>query len=819
MQLEMFDGTSGGGRVTDVALHEAARVRYLNYALSVITSRALPDVRDGLKPVQRRILYAMLHNLQLRPEGRYRKSAAVVGEVMAKYHPHGDTAIYDAMVRMAQDFSLRYPLVDGQGNFGSLDGDRAAAMRYTECKLRHLAMELLSELKRETVPMRPNYDGTLEEPVVLPAQVPNLLINGVTGIAVGMATNIPPHHLGEVIGALVHLIDAPEATNDDLCQFVRGPDFPTGGTLLTSPAEIKRIYETGEGAVRMRGEWITETIDKKPHVIITSIPYNVIKSDLISDIADHIAGGKVPQLVDIRDESTDDVRIVCELKKGADPEVAMVYLYKHTALQSAFHVNMTVLCPTDNPEVGAPAKLGLKEVLRHFLDFRYEVVVKRLEHELRELMARIHILEGFEKVFDALDEAIAIIRSSDDKADASERLRARFVLSEIQAEAILETRLHRLARMEILAIREELAEKRIEAARIQQLLDSPKRLWQLIQNELKSIGEAYKDERRTSITGAPEVKVFDPNAYIVDEPCSVIVTRDGWIKRQKSFTQVESIRIREGDEVGWIYETSTRKTLTFFTNLGSAYTLRVDDVLATTGYGEPVQKTFQFADGERIVGVLVHDPTHLPEPLPDPISTTPAEEDAEAPDEGENEELEGGIDPTAGPRAVAVTRGGKCLRFALGPFAEPSTRAGRKYARLQKKLKDDAVLAVYASAGDERVCLLTDESRALVFPAHAVKLLRGAGMGVTALKIQGEDRVTVFQLARTLDEGIQATTSRGREVVVCEREYKNGSRGGKGIQIMKVGSVTPKPVGPQVYRRPAEPRPEDGKTSDPADVQ
>ncbi|HJY79891.1 MAG TPA: DNA gyrase subunit A, partial [Candidatus Binatia bacterium] len=374
-------------------LGNEAEERYLNYALSVITSRALPDVRDGLKPVQRRLLYAMFQNLRLGGDARPRKSAAVVGEVLGKYHPHGDQAAYEAMVRMAQPFSLRYPLVHGEGNFGSLDGDSAAAMRYTEAKLAPLTDELFRDLRGQTVPFRPNYDATIEEPVVLPAAIPQLLLNGSSGIAVGMATNIPPHNFSEVISALVAMVDDPDITTANLLKYIKGPDFPTGGELLTSKRELREIYESGQGAVKLRGEWQVESLPRgKRQVVITSLPYTVNKAQLVEKIAELVGGRKIPQVVDVRDESTDEVRIVLELKSDASDELAMAYLCKHTSLQTSFPVNLTCLVPTANPLVGQPAKLTLRDLCRHFLDFRLAVVTKRLEHELGELEARLHIL-------------------------------------------------------------------------------------------------------------------------------------------------------------------------------------------------------------------------------------------------------------------------------------------------------------------------------------------------------------------------------------------------------------------------------------------
>src|ERR687895_95428 len=459
-----------GGFLDAVALHEAAQTRYLNYALSVITSRALPDVRDGLKPVQRRILYTMWQQ-NLTADAKHRKCAKVVGDVMGTYHPHGDGALYETLVRMAQSFSLRYPLVDGSGNFGSLDGDPAAAMRYTECRLTRISDELLAEIEQDTVNYRPNYDGTKTEPVVLPARLPNLLINGATGIAVGMATNIPPHNLGEVCTALIKLLDNDELGNAQLSRYIKGPDFPTGGQILNSPDEIKAIYKTGTGSIRLRGTWdIGDETRSTKTIHIDSIPYSVDKSQLVAQIGEVIERRKLPQLVDVKDVSTEDVRIAVEMKRDADEKMVMAYLYRHTPLQITFPVNLTCLIPTENAEVGRPERLDLKQILWHFLHFRLEVVTNRLGHELEALKKRIHVLEGFEKVFDALDEIIRIIRKSDGKADAAERIIKRFTLDAEQADAILELKLYRLARLEILVIQNELADKRKRARQISGLL-------------------------------------------------------------------------------------------------------------------------------------------------------------------------------------------------------------------------------------------------------------------------------------------------------------------------------------------------------------
>src|SRR5437867_9280274 len=505
--------SGGAGTTEPVALHEAAQSRYLNYALSVITARALPDVRDGLKPVQRRILYTMWQQ-NLTADVKHRKCAKVVGDVMGSFHPHGDAALYETLVRMAQSFSLRYPLVDGSGNFGSLDGDSAAAMRYTECRLARISDEMLIEIEQTTVPFRPNYDGTKTEPVVLPARLPNLLVNGTTGIAVGMATNVPPHNLGEVATALVKLLDNEDMGNAQLCRYIKGPDFPTGGQILNPPEELKQIYKTGSGSIRLRGTWDIgpETRSTKT-IYIDSIPYTVNKAQLVEGIGQIAESRKLPQLVDVKDLSTEDVRIAIEMKKDADEKMVMAYLFKHTSLQINFAVNLTCLIPTENLEVGRPERLDLKSILWHFLHFRLEVVTKRLEHELAALKKRIHILEGFETVFDALDEIIKIVRKSDGKADAAEKLMARFELDADQTDAILELKIYRLARLEILVIRQELEDKRKRARQIGALLKDEDSRWKLVRSELEDVqkkyGDAKIDKRRTSIasdTDEPEYK-------------------------------------------------------------------------------------------------------------------------------------------------------------------------------------------------------------------------------------------------------------------------------------------------------------------------
>ena len=792
-------GSGGDDPPSDgrIGLLRAARERYLNYALSVITSRALPDVRDGMKPVQRRIVYAMYKNLRLTHQARFRKSAAVVGEVMARFHPHGDQSIYDAMVRMAQPFSLRTPLVDGHGNFGSLDGDPPAAMRYTEARLQAVAEELVSEIDKDTVPFRANYDGTTPEPIVLPARIPQLLVNGSTGIAVGMATNIPPHNLREVCRAAVALIDSPGLTATQLLELelIEGPDFPVGGEVLNSAEELASIYETGRGSIRLRGTWELEKAYRKRQIVLKSVPYGVNKAQLIERIGEAIRTGKVPQLVDIRDESTDAIRVICELKRGADPEVAMAFLYKSTPLEGNFHVNLTVLVPTDNPEVGAPARVSLVQMLRHFLDFRRDVVRRRFEFDLARLLKRIHILEGYAIVFDALDEAIALIRSSPGKRGAAARLAARFPLDDEQIEAILELKLYRLAALEIEKVREELARLREEADHIEGILGDEHALWGVVRTELLEVAETHGDDRRTTIAGPKPVVRFDPEAYILDEDHWVIVTRAGWIKRQKNFSAIGAVRVREGDAPKIAFRASTRSTVAFFGDTGKCYVLRVADVPLTTGYGEPIQRHFALADGEHIVAAVSVDERHLPDY--EPTWQVPASEEVE--DAPEVEGDEGGEEAppedvpmttlSVGPVAVAITRMGKGLLFPLKNHADVSTKNGRKYCSLQRKKADRVIGVQLLGSDDDCVCLASEQGRVTVFRALSLKLLRASGRGVNALKLQGKDGVLGFTLSPKRSRGLIVETTNGRAVHVTERKYGVTKRGGKGSVVIKRGGL------------------------------
>ena len=745
-----------------VPLHEAAQTRYLNYALSVITSRALPDVRDGLKPVQRRILYTMWQQ-NLTADARHRKCAKVVGDVMGNYHPHGDLALYETLVRMAQSFSLRYPLVDGSGNFGSLDGDSAAAMRYTECRLARISDEMLLEIDQDTVAWRPNYDGTRTEPVVLPARLPNLLINGATGIAVGMATNIPPHNLSEVCTALIKLLDNPDLSTLQLCRWVKAPDFPTGGQILNSADELKEIYRTGSGTIRLRSTWEEGPTTRGSQTLyVTSIPYTVNKSALVERIAEVVLSRKLPPLVDIKDVSTDDVRIALELKRDADPQLVMAYLFKNTPLQTNVIVNLTCLIPTENVEVGRPERLDLKSILWHFLHFRLDVVTRRLEHELEALSRRIHVLEGFEKVFDALDEIIRIIRKSEGKADSAEKIMARFDLDADQADAILELKLYRLARLEILVIQNELADKRKRAKQIAGLLQDEEARWKVVRDELQAIEQKYGkgDTRRTLIETVEDV-TFSEDDFIVEEDNVVIVSRDGWVKRQKEVRDLATTRLREGDSVLAVLPGSTRASVAFFSNFGAAYTARIIDVPASTGYGEPVQKLFKLRDGEKVIAALSLDPRQAGH-----ITT---KKEGEAP-------------PV---HALAVTSDGYALRFSLEGFVEPSTRSGRRFARPSEGVE---VMGVEKITGRETVIVATQQARAILCPAEEVNYLSGPGKGVILIKLQaGEDRVLGFMASKGERDLMRVETSRGAEQTISTAKYEVTGRGGKGRELLQRG--------------------------------
>ena len=783
----LFDEIENVG-VESVPLRQAAQSRYLNYSLSVITSRALPDVRDGMKPVQRRILYTT-RQLSLDHNAKHRKSAKVVGDAMANYHPHGDSSIYDALVRMAQPFSLRMPLIDGSGNFGSIDGDNAAAMRYTECRRTRIAGELLSDLSTRTVAFRPNYDGSREEPVVLPSKIPNLLLNGATGIAVGMATNIPPHNLKELCNALLKLLKDPEIKPYQLVanDAVQGPDFPVGGQVINTKEELRDIYRTGQGAITTRGtSKIVGGAKKTGRVLqITSIPYAVNKANLVERMSELVYGGKLPLVTEVRDLSTDDIRIDLILKKDADENKVLAYLYKNTQLQTNFNVNLTCLVPTENPDVGRPERLGLKEALWYFLQFRLEVVTRRLENELAALNKRIHILRGFVTIFDALDEIIKIIRRSDGKADAAVKIMKRFPLKEgrgkqtgldaEQTEAILELKLYRLARLEINLVQDELKKKEKRAREIRKLLNedtadtNASGRWNIVREEIKELittyGKLPDAKRRTKIQDVGEEVEISAEDFIVAEDCHVLITKDGWVKRQRNIADPSKSRLRQGDSVLACVGGSTRNTIGFFSSHGVCYTARMVDIPASTGFGDPIQKIFKFKDGEKIIAVMSFDPRVVGNVFADPKQP----------------------DYCPDIHGLAASSNGYALRFGLETFVEPSTRSGRRYARASAGAE---LIGVYPIDSSETILAISAECRAMICPAEDINYLSGAGKGVTLIKLSKTDRLLGFKPSTGDRDLLVVETNRGAKKTISTTKYRTTSRGGKGNEIQKNGKIS-----------------------------
>ena len=776
----LFDDEDEDSQITGVPLRLAAQSRYLNYSLSVITSRALPDVRDGLKPVQRRILYTM-NQQSLSHTAKHRKCAKVVGDVMGNYHPHGDSSIYEALVRQAQSFSLRMPLVDGSGNFGSIDGDNAAAMRYTECRMTRIAGEILADLATRTVAFKPNYDGSREEPVVLPSRMPNLLVNGATGIAVGMATNMPPHNLKEVCRALLKLLKDPEIKDYQLVakDAIQGPDFPTGGQIISTNSELREMYATGQGTVKVRATHKIVETKKKKVIQIISVPYAVNKAELVERMSDLVFSGKLPLVEDVRDVSTEDIRIDLPLKKDADPNKVLAYLYKNTRLQNNFNVNMTCLVPTENPEVGAPNRLSLKEILWHFLHFRLEVITRRLENELAALEKRIHLLQGFVKVFDALDTIIRIIRKSDGKADAAVKIMKRFPaakggLDELQTDAILELKLYRLARLEINLIQDELKNKNKRARQIRKLLKEDTTdtnnsgRWGLVRKEIENLITEFcagpEGKRRTIIEAVGEEVEISAEDFIVAEDCHVLITTDGWVKRQKQIADPSKSRLRGGDTVLNVIAGSTRETVGFFSSMGFCYTCRMIDIPASTGFGEPIQKLFKLKDGEKIVTAISFDPRAIGDMKEDPK------------------------DPDVCPdiHGFAASSNGYALRFTLAGFAEPSTRSGRRFARCSAGA---SIVGVEAIDGDETILAISAACRAVVCPADEVNYLSGPGKGVMLIKLAKTDQLLGFKASRGERDLLLVETNRGAKKTISTVKYRTTSRGGKGNEIQKNGKI------------------------------
>jgi len=733
------------------------RSSYLDYAMSVITSRALPDVRDGLKPVHRRILFSMRQN-GLTASAKFRKSATVVGDVIGSYHPHGDVAVYDALVKLAQPFGTRYPLILGQGNFGSVDGDPPAAYRYTEAKMARLAEDLLKDLEKETVEWAPNYDATKDEPRVLPAAVPNLLLNGALGIAVGMATNIPPHNLREVAGATEHLIDNPDATTEDLLQFVKGPDFPLGG-IAFNQSDIRQAYTNGKGGVVVRGD--AEIVDdgkKESKIIITSIPYRVNKADLITRVAELVQEKRLEGIKDIRDESTDDIRVVIELKGTAHPQAVLNALYKNTELESTFHYNVLALVD------GEPKTLSLKGILEQFILHRRIVVRRRTEFDLRKAKDREHILLGLSKALDHIEEIIAIIKKSADVAAASIALQKKYKFSEIQAAAILEMRLSKLAGLERKKIEDELEDLKRLIGDLEALLASEKKILAVIKKELAEVAEKHGDDRRTKIVkgGVKNISVED---LVPDEESMLVLTYGGYVKRtnpdeyrrqKRGGVGVVDIATKEEDIVTHMLSASAHADLLFFTDFGKAYQLKMYEIpegkRATKG--KSIMNFLALAAEERVTSVL-----SVPKGA--------------------------ALDASS---VVFVTEEGVVKRVAAKAFGDVR-RSG--IIAINLKGDDKLVSASLAKEGDT-VSLVSAKGQSIRFAVDDTREMGRTAGGVRGMSVKKGDRVVsaeVIPVESAKDASILVVMSKGYGKHTTISEYKIQGRGGSGI---KTAEITPK---------------------------
>jgi DNA gyrase subunit A len=742
--------------VISVNISKEMKDSFIDYAMSVITDRALPDVRDGLKPVHRRILYAM-HEMGLTYSSRFRKSATVVGDVLGKYHPHGDVAVYDSMVGMAQDFSYRYPLIFGQGNFGSIDGDGAAAMRYTEAKMARISTELLRDLEKETVDFRPNYDQTRKEPIVLPTAVPSLLLNGTLGIAVGMATNIPPHNLGECLDATLHLIKEPDATTEDLLEHIKGPDFPMGG-LIYGQADILHAYSTGRGGIVTRGEAeINEQKNGVFQIIITSIPYRVNKSALIESIASLVQEKKLEGIKGLRDESAKDIRIAIDLKSGVHPQKVLNYIYKHTQLEQSFNFNLVALVD------GVPQTLSLKSILSLFITHRQVVVKRRTEFDLRKAKDREHILLGLKKALDHIDKVISVIRASKDTAVAKLNLMKEFKFSELQAVAILEMRLQKLAGLERKNVELELKEKQELIKELESLLASPKKMLALIASELEAIKEKYNDERRTRVIKGG-VKAINEEDLIPEKESVLVYTKGGYVKRtdpgeyrtqKRGGVGVVDIETKEEDFVTMLMSANTHSDLLFFTNRGKAYQIKMYDIpegkRATKG--KSIMNFISLEDNERVTSIL-------------PIS----------------KETKKTVESL-----LMVTSQGVVKKVSAESFKDVR-RSGLIAIKLDKADELSTVLPI--TKGDD-VMLATTLGQSIRFKESDVREMGRAAGGVRAMKLgKGDFIVGVDRIAKGDNSQsflVMGSNGLGKKTKVTE--YKTQKRGGSGIKTAK---VTPK---------------------------
>jgi len=689
--------TAPTGDIRDIRLADALSERYLSYALSTIVSRSLPDVRDGLKPVHRRLLYAM-RKLKLDPDSGFKKCARVIGDVIGKYHPHGDAAVYDTLVRLAQEFAQRYPLVDGQGNFGNVDGDNAAAMRYTEARLTAVAWALLDGIDQNAVDFRDTYDGEDSEPIVLPARIPNLLANGSAGIAVGMATSIPPHNIVELCNALIHLIKFPKVTFDKLATLIPGPDFPTGGVLVEPHDSIVEAYRTGRGGFRLRAKWVREKLPRGLYqIIISDIPYQVQKSRLIEKIAELVITKKLPILADVRDESSEDVRIVLEPKsRSVDADMLMEQLFRLTELETRFPLNMNVLDANSTPGV-----MNLRQVLQSFLDHRHEVLVRCTKHRLEKIEHRLEILEGFLVAFLNLDKIIKIIRTED---EPKQKLMKAFKLNDVQAEAILNMRLRQLRKLEEMEIKTEHADLTKEGKSLRSLLRDPKRRWKMIGQDIADIKKTFSaktllGKRRTEIGKPPTAVVVPLDALIEREPITVLASEKGWIRTQKGHvTETSDLKYKEGDRGRFVLHAQTTDKLLIFATNGRFYTLGCDKLPGGRGHGEPLRLMIDLTEGHDATAMFIHTPG----------------------------EAGGGKADGAGRRLMVASESGRGFIVEEESLIA-QTRNGKQVLNLGDG--EEALRAITIGPGHDHLAVLGTNRKLLIFPLKELPVMsRGRGV-------------------------------------------------------------------------------------------
>jgi DNA gyrase subunit A len=737
-------------RILPRLIDEEIKESFINYSMSVIVSRALPDVRDGLKPVHRRVLYAM-NELGLVPGRPYKKAATVVGDVLGKYHPHGDGSVYDALVRMVQDFSLRYPLVDGQGNFGSIDGDPAAAYRYTEARLTPVAMEMLADIDKNTVDFAPNFDDRLREPTVLPSGIPNLLVNGSSGIAVGMATNIPPHNLREVVAAAIHLLSEPDATIGDLRKMIKGPDFPTGGFIYGRQG-IKDYQETGRGRIVMRARAVIEEKESsnKSQIVVTELPYQVNKARLVEQIAELVKEGKLEGISALRDESDrDGMRVVIELKRDAIPRVVLNQLYKHTQMQSTFGVIMLALVPDATTGRLVPRIMGLKEVLEHYITYRHNVIVRRTQFELDKALEREHILEGLKIAVDSIDEVIKVIRKAQDTPAASAQLQKRFKLSERQAEAILNMRLAKLTGLEIEKLEQELKEVRALIKELRELLESrPKRV-ALMKQELEEVAEKFGDPRRTEITS--DQGDFTIEDLIAEEDMVVTISHSGYIKRTSVSSYKKQRRggrgnngatLKDEDFIEHLFVASTHEYILFFTDDGRCFWLKVHEIpqAGRAAKGKPVVNMINVSPDTRVSAV---------------VPVREFREDA---------------------YLLFATRDGTVKKTRLSEYSNPRS-AGIKAIKIEK---DDELIDVQITTGTNDIVLATRHGLSIRFHEQDVREMGRDTTGVKGIQLgEGDEVVGMVVIKR--EASLLVVTSKGLGKCSPIDEYRVQKRGGKGI--------------------------------------